>query len=34
MEQAVAIVTGPASGIGRGIAGYLAERNVSIEVPS
>jgi NAD(P)-dependent dehydrogenase (short-subunit alcohol dehydrogenase family) len=32
MEQAVAIVTGAASGIGRGIAGYLAERNVSIVV--
>jgi NAD(P)-dependent dehydrogenase (short-subunit alcohol dehydrogenase family) len=32
MEQAVAIVTGAASGIGRGIAGYLAERNVSVVV--
>jgi NAD(P)-dependent dehydrogenase (short-subunit alcohol dehydrogenase family) len=30
MEQAVAIVTGAASGIGRGIAGYIAERSVSV----
>ena len=32
MEQAVAIVTGAASGIGRGIAGYLAGRGVSVVV--
>jgi NAD(P)-dependent dehydrogenase (short-subunit alcohol dehydrogenase family) len=32
MGQAVAIVTGAASGIGRGIAEYLAKRNVSVVV--
>jgi NAD(P)-dependent dehydrogenase (short-subunit alcohol dehydrogenase family) len=32
MEQAVAIVTGSASGIGRGIAEYLAGRGVSVVV--
>ena len=30
MDRSVAIVTGAASGIGRSIAGYLAERNVSV----
>ncbi len=32
MDRAVAIVTGAASGIGRSIAGYLAERNISVVV--